>query len=279
MRLPVLFLLSFLFLSLLVGFNLYSSFQSHGQLVYPLDDAYIHMAISKNLMEHGVWGVTRFEFSSTSSSILYTLLLSVSFLILGVKAWIPLAINWLVAGGIVYLTSRISLRFMKGRAALLLNFAFILLVPIPGMVMLGMEHTLQILFCILFLWLSYRKWEGAPVSNLLYGAIALLAVLTRYESAFLVGLAAGIWLLLYRKPATFLLLLACIALPVCGFGLYAISKGGLFFPNSLLAKSNFASGSVGGYIADLGQKIIYNSLVFSLVFLPLVYWLLFPVDR
>ena len=37
-------------------------------LVYGLDDAYIHMAIAKNLARHGVWGVTPFHFASASSS-------------------------------------------------------------------------------------------------------------------------------------------------------------------------------------------------------------------
>src|SRR6478735_4099968 len=118
MRHPVLFLVSFAFLSLLIGLNLHYSFHHFGELVYPLDDAYIHMAIAKNLQQHGVWGVTRYDFSSTSSSILYTLLLTFSFALFGIKAWLPLAINWIVAGCILWLTTKISLRFMKPTASL-----------------------------------------------------------------------------------------------------------------------------------------------------------------
>ncbi|MFX1392811.1 MAG: hypothetical protein ACFFAH_04470, partial [Promethearchaeota archaeon] len=45
---------------------------NEGNLVYSLDDAYIHMAIAKHFSQKGVWGITDKEFSSTSSSILYT---------------------------------------------------------------------------------------------------------------------------------------------------------------------------------------------------------------
>ena len=76
MRLPAVIGIALLFLFLSIGFNLYFSFNRFNELVYPLDDAYIHMAISKNLQQHGVWGVTRHQFSSTSSSILFTLLFS-----------------------------------------------------------------------------------------------------------------------------------------------------------------------------------------------------------
>ena len=36
--------------------------RSGGQLVYALDDAYIHMAMARNLAEHGVFGVTRYGY-------------------------------------------------------------------------------------------------------------------------------------------------------------------------------------------------------------------------
>lgn len=40
--------------------------------VYPLDDAYIHLAVAKNFAIHHVWGITEYQFSSTSSSPLFT---------------------------------------------------------------------------------------------------------------------------------------------------------------------------------------------------------------
>jgi len=43
--------------------------ETGGEMVYAFDDAYIHLAIAKNLVRHGVWGVTRYAFSSSSSSL------------------------------------------------------------------------------------------------------------------------------------------------------------------------------------------------------------------
>jgi asparagine N-glycosylation enzyme membrane subunit Stt3 len=49
------------------GFWWWSIRINGGHLVYALDDPYIHMAIAKNVVQHHVWGVTPFGFTSASS--------------------------------------------------------------------------------------------------------------------------------------------------------------------------------------------------------------------
>ena len=44
---------------------------NQGHFVYPLDDAYIHMAISKHWACDGVFGITKYEFTPATSSPLW----------------------------------------------------------------------------------------------------------------------------------------------------------------------------------------------------------------
>ncbi|HEY5118629.1 MAG TPA: hypothetical protein VII90_04170, partial [Anaerolineales bacterium] len=66
--------------------------ETGGRFIYNLDDAYIHMAIAKHIVQNGVWGVTPYEFSSSSSSILWPVLLAGVFKIFGVREILPLGI-------------------------------------------------------------------------------------------------------------------------------------------------------------------------------------------
>lgn len=77
--------------------------QNQGHLVYALDDPDIHMAMAKNFAQHGVWGISRYEFSSSSSSLLWTLLLSAIYFILGANESSPFILNVIFATAIIFL--------------------------------------------------------------------------------------------------------------------------------------------------------------------------------
>ena len=61
--------------------------------MYALDDAYIHMAVARSLARHGVWGVTPYAFTSSTSSLAWPLLLALADLVVGVRAATPLVLN------------------------------------------------------------------------------------------------------------------------------------------------------------------------------------------
>lgn len=66
---------------------------NYNHFTYALDDAYIHMSIAKNFALHGVWGVTKYEFSSSASSLLWPLLLSAIYFVTGANDLIPVILN------------------------------------------------------------------------------------------------------------------------------------------------------------------------------------------
>src|ERR1700761_6673461 len=80
-----------------------------GRQLYPLDDVYIHAAVAKNLLLHHVYGISPGHFSFPSSSILWPFILVAAFALVGIKAYVPLALNALFA--LLYLA--LADRFMR----------------------------------------------------------------------------------------------------------------------------------------------------------------------
>lgn len=215
-----------------------------GHLVYALDDAYIHMSIAKNFAQHGVWGVTQYGYSSTSSSPLWTLLLVLVYFITGVNEIAPLILNILLALALLGMCHHILTRCtVPALYRFIILLAIIILLPLNTLVLAGMEHVLQLLVCAAFLyygaallsmekmppvlsWPSYRLW--------LLGALTGTA---RYEGLFLVLIFCGLFALRWRVMYA-VLLGAFSALPTVIYGLIAAANGWTFLPTSLLLKSD-----------------------------------------
>ena len=263
----------------IVIFHVHIAIKTSGVFTYPLDDAYIHMSISRTLMQQGVWGITPYEFTSTSSSILYTLLLSVVFKLFGTNIYIPLAINILAGFFLIYWLTIVLSPLLNQAQLTISNLAWVFLVPIAGMCTLGMEHVIQIGCCTVFFWFTYSLLNGTKKSLVLYFMLALLCVMIRYESLFLIGLTAAMWALVKKKWAIGFGLVLFMLLPVIVFGIYSLAQGGFFLPNSLLAKSQLGSSGVGGFIKLSSSKFLFNSLPAALLFFPISFWLIFPLQK
>jgi hypothetical protein len=82
-----------------------------GHLIYSLDDAYIHMAVAKNLARSGVWGCTPYHFSSSSSSLLWTLTLGIANRLAGVRDATPLIFNVALVLATLVVADRYLARF------------------------------------------------------------------------------------------------------------------------------------------------------------------------
>ena len=217
-----------------------------GEPVYALDDVYIHMALAKNLAQHGVYGVTPFETTHASSSPLWVLLLAGGFAVLGPWIWWP----GLLAFGSAVAVLAVANRFLRtqtraetsfngiaGRAGVLC--LIVLGASLPALTVQGMEHLLHAAIALLAAMLGASAVADGRQDHrrdiLLIGLCLLLPVL-RYESLWLSALlAAGLaWRGRFTLSA---MLLAASAVSVCAVGFWAMSRGLTFLPAPILTKS------------------------------------------
>lgn len=214
--------------------------QNQGHFAYVLDDAYIHMAVAKNLWLHGVWGVTRFGFTSCSSSLLWPIVLALSYGVTGVNELNPLILNLIFGSLLLGWVYGLLLKSRAPRPFILLALGLlILLTPMPAMIFSGMEHLLHALMTVAFASLASAAL-ARPEMKIRDGwrilALAPLVFMARYEGAFLLG-AVGLIFLIRGRVLFALVMEALGALPVIVFGVISMVHGWFFFPNSILIKS------------------------------------------
>jgi hypothetical protein len=225
--------------------------------VYPLDDVYIAMAMAKNLALHGVWGVSSHGFTSSSSSILYILLLAGVYRIAGVSEWTPMVLALLFGFGAILVAARMLREFLDRRSQTAVLILLVLLTPLFVLAMLGMEHSLHLMLTLLFLEYFLRSQPREELARL--AVITALMVATRYEGLFFAALAVGLFLgsRRWREAIT---TAGAAALPVCAYALFSIAHGGSWLPNSVALKGA-GMGSTHGIGHALLARIELNSCV------------------
>jgi hypothetical protein len=211
--------------------------QTGGRFIYNLDDAYIHLAIAKHIVLDGIYGVTPFEFSSSSSSILWPMLLAGAMKLLGNREILPLLINLAAAGifiAVLYREWAGGGNNPRWAFGMLIGWMFFL--PFGPILFNGMETMLQALSAVAFCAAAARYLAGDGKGRLL--SLCLLAALcaaVRYEGCFIAA-AVCLLMVLRGRWKTAALVGLSAALPVVLFGAFSLSQGWSFLPNSLLIK-------------------------------------------
>jgi hypothetical protein len=256
--------------------------ENDGQFIYALDDAWIHMAIAKNVVRHGVFGVTPHGFTAASSSLLWTFLLSGVYAACGVQELAPLVLNVLAATAVVVLAY-----WMLARGVLHLRPVYVLLTllfliyatPMPALIFSGMEHPLHIAVVIAFVYLAarvlaapalpYSHTPTLPHSRILLLLLAPFVAAARYEGLFL-GFVVFCLFLLRRRWVYAFALGALVVMPVALFAVWSVQQGAYVLPNSLLLKGNFIDvrslRGIGLFLGGVAyRRCIRNPHVFYLV--------------
>ncbi len=234
---------------------------SDGRLVYVLDDPAIHLAIARNLAEHGTWGVVPGHFESASSSPVWTVILAAGVAILpaGEEA-LALVLNLVAGVAVLVLLARAQtvLRPSLRRPLDALATAVIAVVVLflPGAAMVGMEHGLHLALLLVAVPLLLRSAPARTrVHAVLPYALIAVATLTRLETAFVAaGLGAALILqalpwgreapLPWRPVARRVVALGLASgLPLVAYGLVNRAMGQDLLPNSVAAKSESLNGA------------------------------------
>lgn len=245
-----------------------SAQKTGGLLMYALDDAYIHLSIARNLHVHGVWGISADHASSASSSPLWIAILWLfQFLPLD-PTIIPLIVNLILGAvlAVVVFNSVKSLSpWVRCGAALLLVFG------LPGVAIFlgGMENLLHALLTALYIVFLLNTPRTALAAKPIAAALALgfFMQLTRYESVFVFAVPT-LWGI-YRRQWILVMPMIGAVLGVVFFGLLSVRAGMPFIPNTILLKSDAATGS--GFLRALWIRVRLNvAMETSFTYLALV---------
>lgn len=262
--------------------------KTQGHPVYALDDAYIHISMAKNFSQHGTWGVTSHEFSSTSSSLLWTLLLSALYFIFGVNETIPLLMNFFFATLLLAFIFYILREYrFPPWIQTLIPMAFIFFIPLSYLVFGGLEHILQIIIDLAYVSIAAHVITGetpakknSPESTrntfFLLAPLAFLVSMVRYEGLFIL-FAVSLLLVARKKWFIFFINAGAGILPIVIYGMISFSKGWYFLPNSVLLKGtrpDFTNlEKILGFLYAGLRQVIYNIhlLVLLIVILAFVW--------
>ncbi|MEL7670111.1 hypothetical protein [Methanobacterium sp.] len=272
--LPIIVAVAVLWITILILFR-ESITINRGIFTYVLDDPYIHMAMAKNLILHGVWGVDKYGFTSSSSSPLWIIVLSLAYFLFGVNLFIPFILNVMFATIFIFIAYSIF-RYYKMQPMYNLIFLLFLIffTPIPALAFTGMEHILQIVIIVLFTFIGVKMLCEDKSNNLKYIMLPILAALVvavRYEDLIIVLIIAAMFFI-KREFWKSLSILGASMVPVFAYGIYSTMNGWFFLPNSLITKTIFVEAKTQAFSLNGITLLMNNFLNIQnlFIFIPLI---------
>ncbi len=247
--------------------------RNEGHLTYAVDDTYIHMAMAKNLALHGVWGVTRYEYTASSSGPLWTLLVAVVYRICGVSEAAPLALNAILGLGVLLAADRLARRLgAPAWRRLLVGVGIVYLGPLVFLVCIGMEHLLHSLLAILFVTYVFDRLTSEPARcpeqpggtrRVITAALLGLGLMaTRYESVVIIGIACFILAVLRHYVEAVGTILGAFV-PVVAMGIANKLHGWMFLPASVALKGFGMKAPITHGVGGLWHALVSHTAALS----------------
>ena len=210
-----------------------------GAFTYALDDPYIHLALSERIRQ-GTYGINPGEPASPSSSIVWPFLLT-PFSSFPWYAYAPLLLNllfgavsaWMAGDTVEQVANR------TGRTGIVVTLSAVLIVfgaNLTGLPFVGLEHSLQVLLCILVA-RAVCLWMNGSEIRPGYIVAAALGPMVRYECFLVVGALAILLWVAQRRRAAITLVAASLAGPIA-FSLYLHHLGLPPLPASVMVKAH-----------------------------------------
>jgi hypothetical protein len=207
-----------------------------GRFSYAVDDAYIHLALARNLASTGVLGIVPGVHASASSSPAWTLLLAAIAKVVPSSALVfaPLVLNMLLG---VALLHRFVARLNVDRTpeSPLFEVAIAVALPtflgLPALTLLGMESTA---FALVVFLVVTRAVDPARRFDSRTLALLAIGVLLRPEGLFLALFVALLGVVERRFREAALSITVTVA-ALIGFGVWNRLHGDELFANSVIA--------------------------------------------
>jgi hypothetical protein len=270
-----------------------------GRWIYPLDDPAIHLSVARRLAYDGTWGVVAGQYQAASSSPLWTLILApTQWVVRGAAGeQVPIVLNALAGLAVVALLAPdwTAVRPASGRGARALwavaTFVLVVLVLyLPGLSVMGMEHTLHMALVLATALAAEARWVRAPEAGWRWfrGApyvLVAVAAAARGETTFVaLALAGGLVAVGWRRWRTDdwpraslrsrlaggvgLGLSAAAALAV--FAAVNLSFGQEILPNSVILKSLGDRGDTRRSLGAAWERLMGDHLLGALLLVAVV---------
>lgn len=264
-------IIGIVFFGICLGYYLNVLLKTDAHYIYPIDDAYIHLAIAKNFALYDVWGMTKYQFSSTSSSPLFTYLLSVLIKIFGNSDQIPLYFNVVFGIGTVYFLNEYYSGIFEKIRSIVCAVLFTLFFSVLHLqLLLGMEHVFHVFLIVLNIF-CFSKIQNKWAVFGFYSSLLLMG-LVRFESMFYFVMLAFVFALTKKWKEAIMVLLAGF-IPILIFGYFNEQHDGYFFPNSIVVKGtklNFDSNLSVQLKSILLDNFLFNISFYKIGFFPVV---------